>query len=34
MHIQKVEFDDTGYPVMGLPIGGDTLIDPPSGEKK
>lgn len=33
-HIQKVEFDETGYPVMGKPIGYDTLIDPPSGEIK
>ena len=33
-HVQKVEFDETGYPVMGKPIGYDTLIDPPSGEIK
>lgn len=33
-HIQKVEFDETGYPIMGKPIGYDALIDPPSGEIK
>jgi GH43 family beta-xylosidase len=33
-HIQKVEFDETGFPVMGKPIGYDALIDPPSGEIK
>ena len=33
-HIQKVEFDETGYPVMGKPIGYDAMIDPPSGEVK
>lgn len=33
-HIQKVEFDENGYPVMGKPIGYDDLIDPPSGEIK
>ena len=34
LNIQKVEFDSTGYPVMGEPIGYDTPIDPPSGEVK
>lgn len=34
MFIQKVEFDETGFPVMGKPIGYDALIDPPSGEIK
>ena len=34
MHIQKVEFDETGFPVMGMPIGCETPIDPPSGERK
>ena len=33
-NIQKVEFDSTGYPVMGKPIGYDELIAPPSGEVK
>ncbi len=33
-HIQKVEFDETGYPIMGKPIGYDAFIDPPSGEIK
>ena len=33
-NIQRVDFDSTGYPVMGKPIGYDTLIDPPSGEIK
>ena len=34
MFIQKVEFDESGYPVMGKPIGYDTPMDPPSGEVK
>ncbi|MBQ6884027.1 MAG: family 43 glycosylhydrolase [Clostridia bacterium] len=33
-HLQRVKFDKTGYPVMGEPIGDDTLITPPSGEKE
>jgi len=33
-HLQKVEFDETGYPVMGQPIGYETPITPPSGEFK
>ncbi|MBR6688112.1 MAG: family 43 glycosylhydrolase, partial [Clostridia bacterium] len=33
-HLQRVEFNKTGYPVMGEPIGDDTLIAPPSGEKE
>ena len=33
-HIQKVEFDETGYPILGKPIGYDAFIDPPSGEIK
>ena len=33
-HIQKVEFDSTGYPVMGQPVSYDTPIAPPSGEEK
>ena len=32
MHLQKVEFDETGYPVMGIPVGEDVDILPPSGE--
>ena len=33
-HLQKVEFDNTGYPVMGNPVGTTTPILPPSGEEK
>ena len=33
-HVQKVEFDESGYPVMGEPIGSKTDIAPPSGEEK
>ena len=33
-NIQKVEFDETGYPVMGQPVGYETPITPPSGELK
>ena len=29
---QKIDFDETGYPIMGLPAGCDTLQNPPSGE--
>lgn len=32
MNLQKVEFDETGYPVMGTPIGYETEMLPPSGE--
>lgn len=32
MNVQKVEFDETGYPVMGKPIGYEADIIPPSGE--
>ena len=31
-NIQKVDFTDDGYPVMGLPIGYETEMNPPSGE--
>lgn len=31
-NIQRVEFDETGYPVMGKPIGYETPIAPPAGE--
>lgn len=34
LHVQKVEFDETGYPVMGQPVGSETPIAPPSGEEK
>ncbi len=33
-HLQKVEFDETGYPIMGQPIGYRKRITPPSGEIK
>ena len=33
-HLQKVEFDETGYPVLGKPIGTKVQISPPSGEIK
>ena len=32
-NIQKIDFDETGYPVMGNPIGYETDISAPSGEK-
>lgn len=32
-NIQKVDFTDDGYPVMGLPTGYETELTPPSGEK-
>jgi len=32
LHLQRVEFDESGYPVMGLPIGCKTDLVPPSGE--
>jgi GH43 family beta-xylosidase len=31
-NIQRVYFDDSGYPIMGLPTGYDTDIEPPAGE--
>ncbi|MBQ2725403.1 MAG: family 43 glycosylhydrolase [Clostridia bacterium] len=31
-NIQKVNFDETGYPVMGEPVGYETDLVPPSGE--
>ena len=31
-HIQKIDFDETGYPIMGLPVGSKMLQNPPSGE--
>ena len=31
-NIQRVQFDDTGYPIMGLPTGYELEIAPPSGE--
>ena len=31
-NIQKVDFDENGYPVMGLPAGYETELEPPSGE--
>ena len=34
VNVQKVEFDSTGYPVMGQPVGSETPIAPPSGEEK
>ena len=32
MHIQKIDFDETGFPVMGEPVGSGSEIAPPSGE--
>ena len=32
MHIQRVEFDESGYPVMGMPVGCDAIQPVPSGE--
>ncbi len=31
-NIQRVEFDDSGYPIMGLPVGYDVDMTPPAGE--
>mgnify|MGYP002519584057 CR=1 FL=1 len=31
-NIQRVDFDETGYPVMGLPTGYEIELDPPKGE--
>ena len=31
-NIQRVDFDESGYPVMGLPVGYDVDLVPPSGE--
>ena len=31
-NIQRVDFDEGGYPVMGLPVGYEVELDPPSGE--
>ena len=31
-HIQKVEFDASGFPVMGEPVGYEEELTPPSGE--
>lgn len=30
--IQRINFDKTGFPIIGEPIGTDTKINPPSGE--
>ncbi|MBR5539192.1 MAG: glycoside hydrolase family 43 protein [Clostridia bacterium] len=32
LHLQKVAFDESGYPVMGAPTGENVDIVPPSGE--
>ena len=34
VNVQRVEFDESGYPVMGLPIGCEVPQAPPSGEEK
>ena len=33
-NIQRVDFDNNGYPVMGSPTGYETDIIPPSGEEE
>ncbi len=33
-HLQKVEFDESGYPIMGKPVGYGKATPPPSGEIK
>ena len=33
-HIQKVDFDEAGYPVMGVPVGCETDLVPPAGERE
>ena len=32
LNVQKVDFDENGVPVMGLPVGYETELNPPSGE--
>jgi hypothetical protein len=32
-NIQRVDFDDSGYPIMGLPTGYEIDINSPSGEE-
>ena len=34
LNVQKVDFDESGYPIMGKPVGYETPMIPPSGEKK
>ena len=31
-NIQRIDFDESGYPVMGIPVGYEAEILPPSGE--
>ena len=33
-NIQKIDFDETGYPVMGLPVGYEVEQCPPKGEEQ
>ncbi len=33
MNLQKIEFDEAGYPVKATAVSRDVLLDPPSGEK-
>ena len=33
-HMQKVDFDESGYPVMGVPVGCEVEVAPPSGERE
>lgn len=32
-NIQKIDFDETGYPIIGVPVGCETELTPPSGEE-
>lgn len=33
-NIQRIDFDDSGFPVMGLPVGYERVMPAPSGEEK
>ena len=33
-NIQRVDFDESGYPVMGLPVGYEVDLFPPVGEQE
>ena len=33
MNLQKIEFDETGYPVKTVAVARGVALDPPSGEK-
>ena len=33
MNLQKIEFDETGYPVKAVAVPRGSALDPPSGEE-